>query len=658
MKTKFILTVFSVCIFCAKAITQNCSAAIAGDTCTGKIIQAVTSGGKVTQLEWSSAIGTITMRTKKEAFLADATTVAGGNGFGYTPDKFNMPKSICVDEQGNIYVSDYNNHFVTRWAPGAATGVIVAGGNGGGSNTNQLFYPRGIVLDDKGSLYIADAGNGRIVKWKPGAQAGIVLAENITYLKDIYVDTRGNIYALHDETVERWDAETHTLTIVAGGNGSGSNLNQFFNANAVCADKEGNVYVADLYNSRIMKWAPGATSGTVANGIGGAGNYADKLLSPYDVDIDNRGNLYVADLGNNRVQLLKPGEQYGITLAGGYGRGALARQLYYAQSICRDKEGNIYVLDSYLLHVQKFETSDTINTEYLPEEAIYHKVTATFENGCIAESPYRLIKSTPHITGINGPSYNICVPDTISYNAYAPPASSYTWYTPQGLTIISGQGTPVINVAIDGFHGGEISLAASNGCGTSLQGMQLHRFPYKPNPIIGPYSVKAGEKNISFSVKKPSEHVTYTWEVPAGVTLVSGQGTPDVTVNWGNAAGYLYIYSKNDCGEFHAPRIRYVGVIPTTAADKTIADGKPAAENKLQLYPNPVQSLLSITFQSNDASQKTITVFNVHGKKVITKQVMQTQLQLDVSKLSAGIYYIQVEDANAKKSYSGKFIKQ
>ena len=46
-----------------------------------------------------------------------------------------------MDANGSIYILDDENARVTKWAPGALTGVLVAGGNGQGTTLTQLQYP-------------------------------------------------------------------------------------------------------------------------------------------------------------------------------------------------------------------------------------------------------------------------------------------------------------------------------------------------------------------------------------------------------------------------------------------------------------------------------------------------------------------------------------
>jgi sugar lactone lactonase YvrE len=76
------------------------------------------------------------------------------------------PQGVIVDQLGQIYVADDDNHRVMRWCKGAKEGTIVVGGNGKGEQSNQFSGPTGLSFDRQGNLYVADWGNNRIQKFE------------------------------------------------------------------------------------------------------------------------------------------------------------------------------------------------------------------------------------------------------------------------------------------------------------------------------------------------------------------------------------------------------------------------------------------------------------------------------------------------------------
>ena len=77
-------------------------------------------------------------------------------------------------------------------------------------------------------------------------------------------------------------------------------------------DSAGNLYIADSNNHRIRKVTPGGTistyAGTGTEGFSGDGGPATAahLDRPDGVALDSAGNLYIADLGNSRIRKVTP----------------------------------------------------------------------------------------------------------------------------------------------------------------------------------------------------------------------------------------------------------------------------------------------------------------------------------------------------------------
>lgn len=79
------------------------------------------------------------------------------------------PYGIAVDDEGNIFITDSDNHLVRRWDRHKRVITRVAG-NGAAGYTGDgtlplsasLNYPFGVALDGLGRIYVADTFNHRI----------------------------------------------------------------------------------------------------------------------------------------------------------------------------------------------------------------------------------------------------------------------------------------------------------------------------------------------------------------------------------------------------------------------------------------------------------------------------------------------------------------
>lgn len=144
------------------------------------------------------------------------TTTAGGHGDGKRANQFGAYHFFVTDD-AIVYVSDYSNHRVQRWVPGAVQGVTVAGGNGAGPRSNQLHHPLGLFVTKDATLYVADTWNHRVVKWLSDATAGLVVAgghgsgsgaHQLNQPADVALDARGALYVMETERgcrrVTRW----------------------------------------------------------------------------------------------------------------------------------------------------------------------------------------------------------------------------------------------------------------------------------------------------------------------------------------------------------------------------------------------------------------------------------------------------------------------
>lgn len=262
----------------------------------------------------------------------------------------NLPIGIAFDSAGNMYISDNGNNRVLYYTSGSTTASIVYGQSsmtgstanafGASSYTQNLSNPKGISVDSAASLLVADAGNYRVVKFTAGttvtfeygqgtacttitnAPYASVVATQLNFPTDITYDSAGQAFVA-DQTMSRvmkYGSGTCTATNVYGQLGSytssTANISGSVDADglnypvSVATDSAGNLYVADLYNNRVLKYPSSASTTAIAvygqssfstNTANQNGISASSLKGSQGIYIDSSDNLYVADSANNRV---------------------------------------------------------------------------------------------------------------------------------------------------------------------------------------------------------------------------------------------------------------------------------------------------------------------------------------------------------------------
>ncbi|MGH7485936.1 MAG: hypothetical protein ACREMY_10105, partial [bacterium] len=103
------------------------------------------------------------------------TVVGDGSEYRYQgldeppSTSLSRPSGMALDEEGNLYVTDSDNHLVRRWdritgriERVAGVGVAQYGGDEESALDAGLSYPFGIVVDPAGHVLVADTFNHRI----------------------------------------------------------------------------------------------------------------------------------------------------------------------------------------------------------------------------------------------------------------------------------------------------------------------------------------------------------------------------------------------------------------------------------------------------------------------------------------------------------------
>ncbi|MBE0646902.1 MAG: T9SS type A sorting domain-containing protein [Bacteroidales bacterium] len=204
--------------------------------------------------------------------------------------------------------------------------------------------------------------------------------------------------------------------------------------------------------------------------------------------------------------------------------------------------------------------SPTVDTWYIC--TVHDNVPTTVKDS--VQVTVTSLPATPGaITGSTTPCEGIAETYTI---AAVTGATTYTWTAPAGSTILSGQGTVSASIQL-GPNSGDISVTAGNTCGNSSASMlavTVSPLPLSPGTITGPTNICSGTSD-NYSVATVTG-VTNNWTVPSGATITSGQGTPSITVLWGNNSGPVVVDAENSCGTGPSSTLNVtVQTIPTGA---------------------------------------------------------------------------------------------
>lgn len=263
--------------------------------------------------------------------------------------------SICVDNDGNVYVGDCVNYCVRKITPdGTVTTLAGLAGNRGdvdGTGAQARFNGLyGMDCDAEGNIIMTDVFGWKIRKITPD---GVVTTLGATDFEPwmLTVDkNNGDIFVSSNSGIYKWTKDGSTQ--VATGNFRGLVL-----------DKEGNLYGADQILNGIVKFKAGTWEAETLTGKGTAGYlngaFEDALFTyPCDLAIDSNGDIYVAgngswnggenldqsirllDMTNRTVRLVAGGTQEGYVDANGS-----SAVFAGPQDLAVDKNGVIYVYD-------------------------------------------------------------------------------------------------------------------------------------------------------------------------------------------------------------------------------------------------------------------------------------------------------------------------
>jgi hypothetical protein len=191
---------------------------------------------------------------------------------------------------------------------------------------------------------------------------------------------------------------------------------------------------------------------------------------------------------------------------------------------------------------------------------------------CKAVFKFTTLPPTPGL--ITGQSENVCAGTTRTYSiAAVSTANSYVWTAPVNSTILSGQGTTSVTVQFNSNFGanGVLRVQSQNCFGLSgNRNLTIHNIPAMPGNISGSANNVCGGSTQTYSVVAVAGASSYSWTVPSGAVINSGQGTTSISVTFPAAfiSGQIAVSAVSSCGS-SAQRVRNLSRNPIISSVMT-----------------------------------------------------------------------------------------
>ena len=234
--------------------------------------------------------------------------------------------------------------------PQRGSGNLIENGRGADvDGSARRLEKRAVVYDRAGKFLFAVGEHGRLEQ-----PVGIALNED---LKRIYIaDTRRH-------GISVFDMQDGKFLFEFGGRGTEDGKFNF--PINLATDKNGKVYVMDMFNFRVQIFD---ADGKFQFKFGGVGTGLGQFSKPKGIAVDSEGHIYVADAAFNNVQIF---DQEGRLLLffGEFGSGD--GQFWLPAGMDIDAHDRIYVVDQYNKRINIYQY---MSERYKKEQQMQEKM--------------------------------------------------------------------------------------------------------------------------------------------------------------------------------------------------------------------------------------------------------------------------------------------
>ena len=179
-------------------------------------------------------------------------------------------------------------------------------------------------------------------------------------------------------------------------------------------------------------------------------------------------------------------------------------------------------------------------------------------------------------------------------------ASGYNWTLPPGVIITNGNNTNAIVVSFSPTAvSGTITVYGTNSCGngtSSSVNITVSPLPDSAGVITGNDTVCQGQLAEVYSVPTIGNATGYNWTLPGGASIVSGNNTNSITVDYSVLAtsGWITVIGTNSCGNGLDVDSFYVTVNPLPDAAGIIT-----GDSSIQICPMQTGVVYTIPVVAN-----------------------------------------------------------
>ena len=555
--------------------------------------------------DWEVTIDCVSPRTEVVALVnplpASAGTITG-------------TANVCQGQSGVTYtVPSINNATGYVWSlPSGAT--IVSGNNtnsitvnfgSSASSGNLSVYGTNACSDGSTSTNFAVTVNQNVAA--AGAITGTDNAcqnqTGVTYTVPSIANATGYVWSLPSGATITAGNNTNSITVSYGPAAASGNISVY--GTSACGNGTPSANFPVTVKPTVA--AAGSISGTAnvcqnqsgvtytVPSISNATGYVWSLLSGANITAGNNTNTITVNFGpaatSGNISVYGTNTCGNGTASANYPVNvvqsvAAAGTISGTSTVCQNETGIIYTVPQianatgYVWSLPSGATitsgnnTNSITVSFGPTASsgnITVYGTNTCENGVVSANYLVSVNQSVAASGaISGEAF-VCQNQTSVTYSVAPinNATGYVWSLPNGAVITAGNNTNSITVTYGPASvSGNITVYGTGICGN---GVASANYQVTVNPVVAAAGVITGasiicqnQTGVSYTVPPITNATGYVWSLPLGSTIISGDNTNSITVNYGPSAasGNISVYGTNNCGNGGASTDYVVTVNP------------------------------------------------------------------------------------------------